>query len=175
MSKLIYEHIPQLSIKKLKPYLNGQSIIHFNCQNNSYTVQIAYSACHFGGSRPWFICPCCGHRMASLLFYNHKFGCRHCLNTCYSIENKSPIDRQRLREQRLLNQLGCATYSELIWFDSLRKPKGMHLSSFERKKQIISTVHSQKAQLLNQFHEHLLAQENQYQNKVKSAVKLNSE
>ena len=83
-------------------------------------------------------------------------------------------EKFRLREQRLLNQLGCATYSELIWFDSLRKPKGMHLSSFERKKLIISTVHSQKAQLLNQFHEHLLAQENHYQNKVKSAVKLNS-
>ena len=167
MTKLIYERIPKITIAQIKRNLSNRKYINLNVKGQSYTLQIDYSPCHFGGSRPWFICPCCGHRMAYLLFYNHKFGCRHCLNTCYSIENKTPIDRQRLREQRLLSQLDCDSYSELTLLDCLRKPKGMHFSTFEKKKHIVSTIHSRNTLLLRDLSQRLLAQERRFRNKIR--------
>ena len=81
MSKPIYENIPKLTIQQLKDRLNGKPYIHFDWEGKGYIVQVAYSACRFGGTRPWFICPHCQSRVGSLLFFNHQIGCRHCLNT----------------------------------------------------------------------------------------------
>ena len=106
MSKPIYENIPKLTIQQLKDRLNGKPYIHFVWEGKSYIVHVAYSACRFGGTRPWFICPHCQSRVGSLLFFNHQIGCRHCLNTCYASENKSPMDRQHQKEQKALAKLG---------------------------------------------------------------------
>lgn len=165
MSKPIYENIPKLTIQQLKGRLNGKPYIHFVWEEKSYTVHVAYSACRFGGTRPWFICPHCQSRVGSLLFFNHQIGCRHCLNTCYASENKSPMDRQHQKEQKALAKLGVDSYSELIWFDVLRKPKGMHLSTFEKRKQQLTSIHFQSARLMTEFNDRLLAIEQRTRNK----------
>jgi hypothetical protein len=43
-------------------------------------VPLAWTACNFGGERPWFICPGagCGRRVAILYGPGRYFLCRHC-------------------------------------------------------------------------------------------------
>lgn len=52
-------------------------------------VAITRTACHLGGSRPWFVCPACGRR-CSILYPVH---CRICLRLHYAAEHESRLDR----------------------------------------------------------------------------------
>jgi hypothetical protein len=45
-------------------------------------VGIVYTACAFGGSRRWFLCPGCGRRVA-ILYCDGHFRCRNCLQLGY--------------------------------------------------------------------------------------------
>jgi hypothetical protein len=41
-------------------------------------VPIIKTACHFGGSRPWFRCDACGSRVAVIYRAGDQFACRSC-------------------------------------------------------------------------------------------------
>lgn len=47
---------------------------------NGLSIQIKYSKCNFGGSRPWFVCPGCGNRKGTLFCPNagSQYLCRDC-------------------------------------------------------------------------------------------------
>jgi hypothetical protein len=53
-------------------------------------VVITWTACHFGGRRPWFICPghsggrYCGQRVAVLYDGGESFACRRCYGLAYA-------------------------------------------------------------------------------------------
>ena len=64
----------------------GQSTITFNYTFTAYdgepesveqNIYIARTPCHFGGSRPWFICPKCHRRVGVLVCAGRLFACRH--------------------------------------------------------------------------------------------------
>ena len=48
-------------------------------------VAITRTACHLGGARAWFICPCSGHRCAIL----YPVQCRHCLGCTMRVNMKA--------------------------------------------------------------------------------------
>src|SRR5215212_9305493 len=53
------------------------------------TVPLSWTACNFGGKRPWFVCPgvvngrYCGRRVAKLHLKHRYFLCRHCQDLTY--------------------------------------------------------------------------------------------
>ena len=53
-------------------------------------VPITWTACHFGGQRPWFVCSvrangrCCGRRVAVLYLAGELFACRRCSGLAYA-------------------------------------------------------------------------------------------
>jgi len=51
----------------------------------SYQVPIEWTACHFGGERPWFRCPLCDDRVAKLYspLQRDKYACRECQDLIY--------------------------------------------------------------------------------------------
>lgn len=55
---------------------------------------VDWTDCHFGGSRPWFICPhgTC-RRRAAILYWESGFACRRCLGLAYESQNEQPLDR----------------------------------------------------------------------------------
>jgi hypothetical protein len=84
-------------------------------------VSIEYSPCHFGGRRPWFICPDCEKRK-TVLFRARYFRCATCLGLTYATLNESKADRPFNRLIRLRRKLGG---SESIYDPFPPKPKGM--------------------------------------------------
>jgi hypothetical protein len=52
-------------------------------------VAIAWTACTFGGSRPWLVCPGCGRRYAVLHGVAGWFRCRNCHGLAYASTRRS--------------------------------------------------------------------------------------
>jgi len=53
-----------------------------------YRIRLEQSACHYGGTRPWFCCPCCDRRVA-ILYSRGAFICRHCTKLNYASQNET--------------------------------------------------------------------------------------
>jgi len=59
------------------------------------TIVITYSECHFGGYRPWFLCPglrghYCKQRVGKLYLYSGEYACRRCHNLTYKSRMRNP-------------------------------------------------------------------------------------
>lgn len=93
-------------------------------------VALAWTACHFGGQRPWFVCPGtgCGRRTA-VLYGGRFFLCRRCQGLAYESTRRSPGERALCKAQLIRARLG-GTANRLEPFPP--KPKGMHWRTYER-------------------------------------------
>lgn len=93
------------------------------------TVTISWSDCHFGGRRPWFICPAwndvpCEKRVTTLYLSEHGFfRCRHCAALGYKSDHAEPRERVLHQAQKIQRRLG-GSGSIVDPFPS--RPKGMH-------------------------------------------------
>lgn len=96
----------------------------------SYAVPVTWTACNFGGQRPWWRCPIggCGRRIA-VLFGGSVYACRHCQKVQYESTRETPADQACRRAGKLRKRLG--------WVAGIAnglgaKPKGMHQKTFAR-------------------------------------------
>ncbi len=98
-------------------------------ENITEPVALSHTPCHYGGKRPWFICPSCQRRVAKLYGAGKYFFCRHCYNLAYQSQRESKPDRSLRKAQNIRVRMGgTGNISELFPF----KPKGMHWSTYER-------------------------------------------
>jgi hypothetical protein len=88
---------------------------------------VDWTACRYGGSRPWFLCPRanCGRRVA-LLFWDAGFACRQCLGLAYECQREQLVDRLARRVAKIKRRLGP---DDPV---ANQKPKQMHLSTYRR-------------------------------------------
>jgi hypothetical protein len=84
--------------------------------------------CHFGGSRPWLLCPVghCGRRCGVLYRMGRRFACRRCYGLAYRTQHEQPDGRLLLKAERIWRRLGC------VFGDEPQRPKGMHRRTFQR-------------------------------------------
>ncbi len=96
----------------------------------NYPVHLSWSDCHFGGKRPWFLCPVkgCNKRVAKL-YGGRVFVCRHCLNLAYPSQKENTDDRLLRQANKIRERLG---WRPGILNPKGGKPKGMHWSTFEK-------------------------------------------
>jgi hypothetical protein len=94
------------------------------------------TACPYGGTRPWFICPAyrngraCGRRVGKLFLGNPYFVCRHCLGLSYASQTEEPMHRHNRRANKMRIALGGEPGTGALL---PRKPKGMHWKTYWRK------------------------------------------
>jgi hypothetical protein len=98
-------------------------------QNVEQQVALDYTACTYGGTRPWWLCPSCGRRVAVLYGSRGYYACRRCCNLVYTCQRKSADDRATRRADRIRQRLGWG-------YGVLNPPggrvKGMHYRTYQR-------------------------------------------
>lgn len=99
-----------------------------NGKHKRYDVPIAWTACHLGGSRPWWLCPRCGRRCA-IVYGGAVFICRKCAALHYPIQHASNVDKAILRAEAIRRRLG---WQPGIANPGNGKPKGMHWKTYVR-------------------------------------------
>lgn len=99
-------------------------------QQVNYPVHVNWTACNFGGQRPWWICPAagCGRRVA-ILYGGKVYACRHCYRLAYPTQRQQSHDRACSMADKLRDRLG---WEAGILNGNGGKPKGMHWRTFER-------------------------------------------
>lgn len=97
-------------------------------QDMNYPVRLAWTACHYGGQRAWWLCPVagCGRRVA-VLYGGAVFACRYCQKLAYKCQRETPDERATRRADKLRNRLGWVPG---ILNGNGNKPKGMHWQTF---------------------------------------------
>jgi hypothetical protein len=82
-------------------------------QSVTQRVPIWWTACRFGGERPWFVCVVhangvyCGRRVAKLYVGGRLFACRHCYRLGYAVQRDAPMDRAHSQLARLHRKLAA--------------------------------------------------------------------
>ncbi len=104
---------------------------HSNSRRYDYWVHLERTPCHYGGFRPWFLCPAvgCGRRIAKL-YGGAVFACRHCHQLNYASQQCNKADRALNASWRLRQRLGCRLGYMDIPADFVARPKGMHQARF---------------------------------------------
>jgi hypothetical protein len=98
-------------------------------------VPISLTACHFGGQRPWFVCPVycngryCGRRAAILYGAGELFACRRCYGLSYASQQQTTLHRGLEQARKIRMRLGGS--ADLLE-PFPERPKGMHRRTFRR-------------------------------------------
>ena len=94
-------------------------------------VPLTWTACNFGGERPWFICPGtgCGRRVAVLYGPGRYFLCRYWYDLTYESQRENEMTRTLRRAQTIRERLGGSANMTNPFPE---KPKGMHWRTYER-------------------------------------------
>jgi hypothetical protein len=102
-------------------------------------VRIAWTACHLGGHRPWFVCLAnsggrlCGRRVAVLYLAGESFACRRCYGLAYASQQKSPTFRAISRGERRASKIRMELGGSASLFDPFpEKPPRMHWRKYLR-------------------------------------------
>ena len=106
----------------------GAVMLKYSSQGkeHSYSVEIAHTACHFGGGRAWWKCPCCKERCA-ILYGGSIFVCRKCAGLHYPSQHASALDKAILRAEKIRQRLG---WQPGIANSGSGKPKWMRWSKY---------------------------------------------
>ena len=94
-------------------------------------VSLEWTACNFGGHRPWFVCPGagCGRRVAVLYGPGRYFLCRHCWDLVYESQRDNVMYRALHKSQAIRERLGGSANMTAPFPE---RPKGMHHETYWR-------------------------------------------
>jgi hypothetical protein len=104
-------------------------------QDVEQPTPIVWMPCHFGGARPYFVCPgivngtACGRRVSKLYGAGTYFLCRHCYRLAYASQREDRYDRALQRANNIRMRLGGEPGMASVF---PARPKGMHHRTYER-------------------------------------------
>lgn len=88
----------------------------------SQTIRLAHTACNYGKSRPWFVCPVCQRRAGVLYMRAGRFACRHCQRVAYSSQAEDAMTRTWRLQRRIEETIG----------EDWQRPSGMRHRTYAR-------------------------------------------
>ena len=98
-------------------------------------IPLTFTRCHYGGKRPWFLCPgvvngfACSLRVAILYNAGQFYFCRRCYRLAYKSQSETSRDCALRRAQNIRMRLGgSGSLSEGFPF----KPKHMRWRTYVR-------------------------------------------
>lgn len=94
----------------------------------SQTIRLAHTPCHYGSTRPWFVCPLCQRRAGLLYLRWGRFACRKCQRVAYTSQSCDLMDRMWRKQAKIEARLG----------ENWQRPKGMRQRTHEALIEAIS-------------------------------------
>ena len=112
-------------------------------------ITLDWTLCHYGGSRPWFLCPQCARRVAVLALGGRFFLCRQCYRLPCASQCETPLDLGYHKVRKIREKAGA---SPNLMAPISDKPKGMHWRTFERIRAVereayVQVLHQIRAKL----------------------------
>ena len=104
-------------------------------------IALDTSGCTYGGTRPWFVCPVRGERVALLFLRAGRFACRHCQRITYASQSDDALGRTWRRQAMIEAKLG----------PNWTRPKGMHHATRERLLSVIWDCEEKRNAALARF------------------------
>lgn len=103
-------------------------------RTHSGTLEVEWTRCNYGGSRPWFRCPRCSRRCAVLYpgWIGIDWACRTCLDLAYRSQRLDDEERLRWKAMRLRMRLGELPLLPILDAPMPEKPPRMHRRTYER-------------------------------------------
>jgi hypothetical protein len=92
-----------------------------NRRDVSQTVNLPRTDCPYGGTRPWFACPCCSRRVALMYLRWGRFACRKCQLVAHASQSEDFLDRLWRKQSKIEARLA----------EHWRRPKGMRRRTYE--------------------------------------------
>lgn len=82
-------------------------LLRGQCDPIELRISLIFTPCHYGGRRPWFLCPMpgCGRRVAILHFRGLYFLCRHCHSLGYASQHMNSEERAQHRLRKICSRL----------------------------------------------------------------------
>ena len=115
-------------------------------RDGSQTIRLARTACNYGKSRPWFVCPVCQRRAGVLYMRAARFACRHCQKVAYASQSCDLLDRLWRKQAKLE-----ASLSE-HWL----RPKGMRQRTYDAIFAELSNLDERRDKAFTEFAAKLL-------------------
>ncbi len=116
-------------------------------RDGSQTIWLAYTACNYGKSRPWFVCPVCQRRAGVLYMRAARFACRHCQRAAYSSQSSDMMDRMWRKQSKIEKRL------DAHW----QRPKGMRRKTYDRLMQVLLNCEERREQAFSRYAARLLS------------------
>lgn len=110
-------------------------------------IGIVETPCHYGGTRPWFVCPRCGGRCAVVYFGGRVYACRKCLDIAYASQSEDQTARLWRKQRKIERKLSGGAGEWNRW----QKPKGMHQATFDRLRQQVYECESEREKILAEW------------------------
>jgi hypothetical protein len=121
--------------------LNYTATIQGQARDYAQRIKLTHTACHFGQSRTWALCPRCGRRVARLYLRAGQFACRHCQRVAYSSQSLDALGRSWIKQRKIEAQLG----------DNWQRPNGMRQATHNRLMIRLIDCHKQREAALAAF------------------------
>ncbi|QZA78648.1 hypothetical protein K4H28_04360 [Deefgea tanakiae] len=143
------ERVASITVKVAENAITLQYRIKRNgeWQDVDCKIKLSKTACNLGGSRQWFICPCCNRR-AAIIYIGKVPACRKCYRLSYSSQHESHLERQIRKLDKIRDQL---RWPAGFLNGESGKPKGMHWKTY-------NSLYQQQATLSNQAESYVDAQ-----------------
>ena len=113
-----------------------QEFVHLGYPHSAWhiTLELARLNNGFGGSRVFWVCPCCGRRYRYLYFVSKMFVCRKCGHLNYAVQQhtKDALSYYDKGIKLASAKLGCCDISDAFEFGRRipDKPTGMHWTTY---------------------------------------------
>ena len=89
-------------------------------------IAVERRPCRFGGSRVYFICPCCRRRVLRLAVLPGGLNCGTCGRVTWATRREQPRDRTLRKVNKIAARLGGST-----WLDAAIRPPHMRRKTFD--------------------------------------------
>jgi hypothetical protein len=128
--------------------MNDGIVLSYSCNGEliRYKIPFTWTSCNYGGKRPWWECPKCSRRIATLYERGKYFLCRKCHGLVYESQRERDAFRYLHKAQDIREKLGG---SANVFEPLPDKPKRMRWQTYRKMRSEADKAYNQSLQAMS--------------------------